>query len=67
MRRGRLREATDATGAAPDAVVTTLAVVPAIAERSELTRVVQSIYGRPAAAPDGRLVDPTQISERRPG
>jgi len=33
VRRGRLREAADATGAAPDAVVTTLAVVPAVAER----------------------------------
>jgi len=33
VRRGRLRGAADATGAAPDAVVTTLAVVPAVAER----------------------------------
>ena len=33
VRRGRLRKAMDATGAGPDAVVTTLAVVPAVAER----------------------------------
>ena len=33
MRRGRLRDAMDTPGAAPDAVVTTLAAVPAVAER----------------------------------
>ena len=33
MRRGRLRDAADTPGAGPDAVVTTLAAVPAVAER----------------------------------